>query len=868
MEAEYPHRSEALIYFFRDVANLPIVTGKSQYLPLTRRIARARLLDRLAMVDHGQSFQRIQSALSKALHTFNQECESRELPRLSIADFADDIEPFLNDGNLRVPPTLSAYSASAENRDPDDTWVKAAWRCFYLTSLLPASARGNPDGIPSLEEVAAHFCNIEEEGESAKQELAEGTLRFVIRIARLYLGRGLSYLDLVQEGFFGLHRAIDTFDERLGAHFQSHAASWIRQRMTRAISDQARLIRIPVHQLEEVSQMHQKRTEFIEKKGRIPTDDEMFITMGWLTSMDVETIRRMALRNRALHLKAEIKTEYNKLIEYATQKPGEVSAKIRDRATMLVRKQQEFIDQYDRAPQVVELYHHLGWLSGAEFRLLQTLENPMSVDDKQWRALNTEFRKARKNMRHYRMVMAVHHSLESTEIHFENDDEMLLPEDLLVSKDLVEAQGFNSALADQIQQVLMRLDDREREIIKLRFGLSDGQERTLEEIGQLKGVTRERIRQIEAKALRKLKHPARYLPLEGYLEDTTDRVTYESEWLAGVLNNALREQEQPFEPTDTQTRQELDQIEKLMQKYIMGGRRSRIGSPRPGQRAQSFKRILEEAGTPLHHTQLHERSLVQLPPSLHFSPKTTYATLFQNDLFRSFGNGIFGLSDWKSTANGHDGKQVFIHCPNPLLPQNPNARSFFESIMVGRDLLSKRGTIDAQAFYTEMLAWARQPMGNIQGIQEAFNAWYAAGLVDWVDYAQNAHTSLALTIPADARLNDIRAHCLNHLCQRILKTPELLLALERIALPTTAALQRAIFGSEHAGFDVPTRLSILAAFEAVSFVGNVWRLTGVGRTMLEANPPEELPDFGELEAAPEEDTAELEWEDEFGLLDL
>lgn len=869
MESDHISDNDALVCFFRDVASMPIVTGKSQYLLLTRRIQRARLLKRLTAENASQTLQRVRSALNKTLKKFNHQCETRHVPFLSLETLSIDVELFLNDASLRVPPVLGQYGSEFSNSDQNEDWHETGWRCFYLMSLLPVPVRNKVDSTPPLDEVTAYFENIIKEGEIAKQELIEGTLRYVLRVARLYLESGIPYLDLVQEGFLGLFRAVETFDERLGAHFQAHAASWIRQRITRYIADNARLIRVLVHQHETTGQIYQKRTELIEKTGCIPTDNELFLALGWLTPSDIQSLDRIAVYERALQLKKRLR-EFDDLLEYTTKTTNEIPYDVLDKVTALIDRQDELKEWLGRPPETIELFHSLNWINDEEIGLLKRLTNIPPVDDKHRAQLYAKVRKAHTQIRYYHIATAIHHSLESTEIRLWLDQEELLPDELLVSEESVEAQVVHSILAAQIQQVLLRLTDREREIIDLRFGLSDGQEKTLEEIGQIYGVTRERVRQIESKALRKLHHPVVRHILREFCDFDVDRVGIEADRLKTVLNNALSNDDQLQEIYDeVYIKRERERLEKLLQKYVMGGRKRVGGTRRRGERAELFKQLLEEAGTPLHHTEIHQRSLTRLSSHLHFSPKTTYATLFQNDWFRSFGSGMFGLSSWGNSANGSRGDHVFIHCPIPLLPADANARAFFESIMLGRNLLSKRGSLDAQAFYTEMLAWARQPAGSVQDAQGAFDAWYAAGLLERIDFLQNRHTSLTLNISTDARLNEVRIHCLNHLCRRILRTPELLLALERIALPTTAILQRAIFGSEHAGFDLPIRLTMLAAFEAVSRVGNVWRLTDVGRTVLEANPPEELPDFGEIETASEEESlAELEWEDEFGLLDL
>lgn len=191
--------------------------------------------------------------------------------------------------------------------------------------------------------------------------------------------------------------------------------------------------------------------------------------------------------------------------------------------------------------------------------------------------------------------------------------------------------------------------------------------------------------------------------------------------------------------------------------------------------------------------------------------------------------------------------------------------------MVGRDLLGQMPMISNE-FFAKMADWAGQINVNGMQKQDAFNAWYAAGLIPYVDVLNPPTGPLKLTVGAHATLAEVREHCLNSLCRRIERMPELLLAIQHIARPTVADLQKVLFGSEHAGFDVPDRLQILAAFEAIQSVGNEWRLTPIGEAALAANPPQELPDFVAIDEAANEyesdETDELLWEEELGLLDI
>jgi RNA polymerase primary sigma factor len=463
-----PLADDPVRMYLKEIGQVPLLdTNREMWLSI--QIAAERLLqqliDSLSPVrdDNHSSLPTPQDIVIAAYHHFVHNWEdvinsaiTFKLPKPELNSIINEVQLIGNSWDTSASSYMREY---LRQRDwgRDERWTEMARRLFDVFQALCLIPRKEQLQIiqyyqekgefPPEEQVrkwlAVHpmiddelndnYMLIEERAELAGESLTRANLRLVVSVAKRYMGRGINFLDLIQEGNIGLLRAVAKFDHTKGFKFSTYATWWIRQAISRAIADQARTIRIPVHMVETINRLMRVQRQLIQELGAEPTAEQIALEMDFLTAEETEAIK--LLRRKGMRLD-----------------PG-LTRKLR-RAAQKVRK------------------------------IMRISQEPMSLE------------------------MPIGQEDSSLLGDFIEDDKVMGPVDA----------ASRQLLKEQIRSALGVLSDREREVLEMRFGLTDGQDHTLEEVGRHFGVTRERIRQIEAKALRKLRHPTRSRQLRDYLE--------------------------------------------------------------------------------------------------------------------------------------------------------------------------------------------------------------------------------------------------------------------------------------------------------------------------------------------------------------
>jgi RNA polymerase primary sigma factor len=456
-EVDQAEGDDPVRMYLREISATPLLTA-DQELRTCATFSAEQLLPKLRSraTDTGISiWQATYAHLTESWYTVTEECKARQVEQPKLASIITEARqmPF---AYMDVSPAYMQQYLRELGWGQDQTVEKISKPLFevVLTAIVfppdfvdklagqleEAESNELPewaelqDWLPDADRLEDQISDIQRRAEEARQSLIRANLRLVVSIAKRYLGRGISFLDLIQEGNMGLLRATEKFYSWRGFKFSTYATWWIRQAISRSIADQARTIRIPVHLVETINKLSRVQRRMTQELGQEPTTEDLAMEMNLLDERELAAIMEAQANGKAIDPALERKLE--QAVKYVQE---------------IMRVSAEPI----------------------------SLETPVGSEQN---SLLGDF--------------------------IEDQSEMS-PMD----------SATLEMLKEQVRSVLSSLSERERNVLEMRFGFRDGRTHTLEEVGQMFGVTRERVRQIEAKALRKLRHPHHSRRLRDYLSD-------------------------------------------------------------------------------------------------------------------------------------------------------------------------------------------------------------------------------------------------------------------------------------------------------------------------------------------------------------
>ena len=447
--------------YLREIGQVPLLEPHQEIWLSTQREAatylesvQVRLSEQSGQIPTGEeTLTTLLDSLREFWSGVVKNCNHLKLPGPDLATLVAEAQAIRQTPIPRIPSYLYDYLERTSWSESEDGRLKALgsdlFDVFTLIYILPEPMSDlirtewhDTQRFPTRRKVAAvmldeeaitaTWARLEEGATEAKQLLARANLRLVVNVAKHYIGRGISFLDLIQEGNIGLLRAAQKFDHTKGFKFSTYATWWIRQAISRAIADQARTIRIPVHMVDTINRLHRLKRQLVQELGREPSMEELALESDLLDPEEKAAILQ------------------------AQSAPGLLPPSLERRLQRAATKAR---------------------------RIMRISQEPMSLE------------------------MPVGSEDSGMLGDFIEDETIPGPVDAT----------SNQLLKEQLHVILNSLSERERAVLEMRFGLKDGESHTLEEVGQAFGVTRERVRQIESKALRKLRHPGYRRKLRDFL---------------------------------------------------------------------------------------------------------------------------------------------------------------------------------------------------------------------------------------------------------------------------------------------------------------------------------------------------------------
>jgi RNA polymerase primary sigma factor len=605
--------------------------------------------------------------------------------------------------------------------------------------------------LDSQDTLQAELEDVLSQEREAKRNLLLGYLRYPARMARNYIGQGVDYLDLVQEGVLGLLRAVDRYDYREHGRFVHYATTWIWQRLERAAKSYGRTIRIPVHFHEFLDRIAQAYLRAVDEGIEMPCAGELALRAGLMSPEDSEEIRSATSSE-------EIRPDVKK----------------------------RWIDVVERV------------------RLALSYLWPMhSLDE------GTPFDGDRE---------AIPSLLQTGDQASLSD--VIPASSTAIPDECFERQEVVRCVREAVESLPTRR--RDREIVKLRFGMQDGQMHTLEEVGERYDLTRERIRQIETRTLDQLASAVENQLLVGHSRQLNLS-------LAPALFDHLAHKDRDYLLHESMCRggQKDDRFPILDECLAQLPSGTAFGRHYGGEaRREQLERILRDFQQPAHYADIAQE-IGEQSPDVSVSPNYIYSLLAQcNDTFILLGEGVFSLVSWER-ARRQDDEPVVPYCGAPLLDATGKAYSFFESVMVARQWLDKG--LPADTFLDRIASWAGFENDVAEWLQQSYlTAYYIVGLIPYAFLPDEPNQMLRCTLLGDD-IRDARLHCLQTMNRRLVAMPAFWWLL-RLHQPTRVTQLGERLSEVHpAGLDdVSQRLTILVSLGAVVEESGQYRLTQLG----------------------------------------